>query len=66
MVHFTVVLGGQAFEQEAKGDLVMTKPCCFSNVNDFVIMLTRYWSPSHHSQLQLHFKSKAWQLSIQL
>ena len=43
--------------------LLWYKPCCFSNVNYFVIMLTRYWSLSQHGQLQPHSKSKAWQLS---
>ena len=46
--------------------LLWYKPCYFSNVNDFVIMLTRYWSPSQHGQLQPHSKSKARQVSTQL
>ena len=42
------------------------KPCCFWDVNDFVIMLTRYWSLSQHGQLQPDPKSQVWQLSTQL
>ena len=46
--------------------LLWYKCCCFSNVNYFVIMPTRYWSLSQHGHLQPHSKSKAWQLSTQL
>ena len=46
--------------------LLWYKPCCFSNVNYFVIMLTRYWSLSQQGHLQPHSKSKAWQLSTPL
>ena len=42
------------------------KPCCFSNINYLVIMLSRYGSLSQHGQIQPHSKSKAWQLSTQL
>ena len=38
--------------------LLWCKPCCFSNVNYFVIMLTRYWSLPQQGQLQPHSKSK--------
>ena len=33
--------------------LLWYKHCCFSNTNYFVIMLTRYWSPSRHFELAL-------------
>ena len=32
--------------------LLWYKPCCFSDVNYLVIMLTRYWSLSQHGQLK--------------
>ena len=45
--------------------LLWYKPRRLSNLNYFVITLTRYWSlPRGH--LQPHSKSKAWQLSAQL
>ena len=47
-----------------RATLLCYKHCCFSNVNFFIIILTRYWSLSqqrHH--LQPHSKSKAWRLS---
>ena len=47
-------------------DCYNKKPCCFWDVNDFVIMLTRYWSLSQHGQLQPDPKSQVWQLSTQL
>ena len=68
-VHFTVMclVAKPLNRSEAEDDLVMIKkPCCFWNVNDFVIMLTWYWSLSQHGQLQPDPKSKAWQLSTQL
>ena len=46
--------------------LLRYKRCCFSNVNYSQIMLARYWSLSRQNHLQLHSKSKAWQLSKQL
>ena len=65
---YSYVLGCQAFEQEWswRWPCYDKKPCCFWNVNDFVIMLTRYWSLSQHGQLQPDPKSKAWQQSTQL
>ena len=48
------------------GGLLGYKTCCFSNVNYFVIMLSRYWSLPLQGHRQPHSKSKAWQLSTQL
>ena len=42
--------------------LLWYKPSCFSNVNYYVIMLTRSWSLSQQGHLQPYSKSKAWQL----
>ena len=42
------------------------KPCCFSNPNYFVIILTWFWSLWQQCHLQPHSKSKAWHLSTQL
>ena len=42
------------------------KPCCFSNTNYFVIILTWFWSLWQLGHLQPHSKSKAWHLSTQL
>ena len=42
------------------------KPCCFSNANYFVIILTWFWSLWQQGHLQPHSKSKAWHLSTQL
>ena len=42
--------------------LLWYKPSCFSNVNYYVIMLTRFWSLSQQGHLQPYSKSKAWQL----
>ena len=77
-LHARVTLGG--IHGESKKSLVAKplsrvkprvtkwwyKPCCFSNINYLVIMLSRYWSLSQHGQIQPHSKSKAWQLSTQL
>ena len=48
IVHFTVAcqVDKPLNRSEAKGDLVMIQTLLLSNVNYFVIMLTRYWSPS--------------------
>ena len=68
IIHFAVacLIAKPLNRSDAKGDLDMNKPCCFSNVNYHVIVLIRHWSLSQHGQLQPHFKSKAWQLSTQL
>ena len=77
-LHARVTLGG--IHGESKKSLVAKplsrmrprvtrwwyKPCCFSNINYSVIMLSRYWSLSQHGRIQPHSKSKAWQLSTQL
>ena len=39
---------------EAKVTLLWYKTCCFSNVDYFVIMLTRNWSLSKQGHLQPH------------
>ena len=46
--------------------LLWYRRSCISNVNYFVLMLTRYCSLSQQGHLQPHSKSKAWQLSTQL
>ena len=46
--------------------LLWYKPRCLSNVNYFVIMLTKYWSLSQQGHLQSYSKSKAWQQSTLL
>ena len=46
--------------------LLRYKTLLLLKVKYSVIMLTRYWSLSQHGHLQLHSKSKAWQLSTQL
>ena len=72
MVHFIVasLVAKPLNRSEAKegggGGLLGYKTCCFSNVNYFVIMLSRYWSLPLQGHLQPHSKSKAWQLSTQL
>ena len=60
-VHFTVAyfVAKPKTGVRLKVTLLCYKCCCFSNVNYFVIMLTKYWSLSQQGHLQLHSKSKA-------
>ena len=69
IVHFTgVCLVAKPFNRsETKGQIMLWyKSCYFSNVNCFVVKLTRYWSLSQQGHVQPHFKSKAWQLNTEL
>ena len=68
VVHFTLVcLVAELLNRiKAKVNLVMIQTLLLSNVNYFVIMLTRYWPVSKHGHLQLYSESKAWQPSTQL
>ena len=64
MFHFTVVcfIAKPLNRSAARGDLVS----CVSNVNYFILMLTRYCSLSQQGHLQPHSKSKAWKLGAKL